>query len=298
MGKMKTSLLAGVILLLSSTSVMAHTMWVNLFRSTAHEPGHALVSVGWGHALPLDDLLVTPHAELKLDRYELVGPDLVRTALPLPEIKVDKGTATPFGITVQKGEMGIRKLSLSSDTNPGTYQVTAVAEESYFTSYIDQDGKKKMATRPIDEIKDSKKILMSMKFGAYAKSFMAVNGWTPPKPLGYELEIIPKTDLTTVRVGDIVPFEITFMGKPIQRFEEDTIQYITATSNSFGGPDGFFLSSFITKGKGQFRMPAAGQWLVNVYFKQKVAGNDQLKDLADKCTVVYYAGSVSFMVKP
>jgi uncharacterized GH25 family protein len=298
MSKIKKSLLAGLILLLSSTSVMAHTMWVNLFRSTAHEPGHALVSLGWGHTLPLDDLLMTSQANLKLGSYELVDPDLVRTALPMPVIKMEEKTVTTSGVTVQKGDMGIRKLSLGSDTKPGTYQVTASAEEAYFTSYINQDGRTKMATLPIDEIKDLKEVVMSMKFGANAKSFMAVKEWTPPQPLGYDLEIIPTTDLTNVRAGDLVTFEIKFMGKAIQRFEDDTIQYITATSNSFGGPDGFFISSFITKGKGQFRMPAAGQWVANVYFKQQVAKNDKLKDLADKCTCVYHAASVSFMVKP
>ena len=88
------------------------------------------------------------------------------------------------------------------------------------------------------------------------------------------------------------------MGKPIQRFEEGTIQYITATSNGFGRPDGFFLSSYLTNGKGQFRMPTAGPWVVNVYFKQTVAGNQGLKAVADKCNVVYYAATVSFDVTP
>lgn len=281
-----------------STSAMAHTMWVNLFRSSDHLPGHALAILGWGHSLPLDDLLASPHATLQLNAYELVAPDGTRTNLSIPVVKMDPGTKTSTGITLQKGNLGIRKLCLTKETMPGTYQVAASSKETYFTSYIDNKGKKRLSPDPINEIADIKKVLIGMKFGACAKSYMSVKEWRDPKPVGFDLEIMPKTDLTRVRVGDIVPFEVTFLGKPVQRFEGDTIQYITASSNGFGGPDGFFLSAYITDGKGQFRMPAAGEWVVNVYFKQPVAENESLAAYADKCTVVYSSATVSFHVNP
>ncbi len=298
MKKIKLTAMAVFVSLALAAPAMAHTMWINLFRSSDHLPGHALVTLGWGHSLPLDDLLASPHAVLKLAKYELVDPDAVRTDLSMPVVEMDEGKAVPSGIVVQSGDLGVRKLVMGDGTKPGTYQVAASSKETYFTSYIDKNGKRKMDPIPIDEIEKPQKIMIGMKFNAYAKSYTTVKEWTTPKPLGFDLEIMPKTDLTRVRVGDIVPFEVTFLGKPVNRFEGDAIQYITATSSGFGGPDGFFLSSYLTDGKGQFRMPAAGQWMVNVYFKEEVNGNERLKAFADKCTVVYCAATVSFNVNP
>jgi hypothetical protein len=45
-------------------------------------------------------------------------------------------------------------------------------------------------------------------------------------------------------------------------------------------------------------MPAAGQWVANVYVKQDVTPESDLKELVGKCTTVYYAGTISFNVKP
>jgi hypothetical protein len=88
------------------------------------------------------------------------------------------------------------------------------------------------------------------------------------------------------------------MGRPLSSSPDKSLEYLTATSNAFGGPDGFFIGAMIFNGKAQIRMPVAGQWVVNVYFSQDVTRKNELKHLADKCTRVVYAGSVSFHVKP
>lgn len=38
--------------LLLPSQAAAHTLWVNLYESHAHPPGHVLATIGWGHALP------------------------------------------------------------------------------------------------------------------------------------------------------------------------------------------------------------------------------------------------------
>ena len=92
-------------------------------------------------------------------------------------------------------------------------------------------------------------------------------------------------------------FDVSFMGKPFS-CTNGNIEYMTATSNSFGGSDNFFLSAYIMNGKAQFRMPAAGQWVVNVFVRQEVTPESDLKHLAGKCTTVWYSGTISFNVKP
>lgn len=73
------------------------------------------------------------------------------------------------------------------------------------------------------------------------------------------------------------------MGKRLTTSLEASVEYITAISNTFGGPDKFTLVSMIYEGKGQIRMPAAGEWLVNVYTRQEVTADNDLKHLAKKC---------------
>ena len=297
---MKRTSLSVIVVLASiifSTQAMAHTLWINLYESFAHPPGHAIVSLGWGHAVPMDDLLVSEAGSIPLATFDLIDPELHRTALPMPETKMEDVIKTSSGMTAQCGDLGIRKLGLTDKTKPGTYQVVVTSKDNFFTKYIDKKGKQKLAIKPLDEVKGAHKVLFSVKYKSFAKAFMAVKKWTNPEPLGHDLELMPMTDLSNVHVGDLVPFEISFMGKPLSS-GADSIQYLTATSNSFGGPDNFFLAAYIMNGKAQFRMPAAGQWVANVYVKQDVTPESDLKELVGKCTTVYYAGTISFNVKP
>ncbi|MDL1965022.1 MAG: hypothetical protein LWW98_12010 [Deltaproteobacteria bacterium] len=36
-----------------STQAIAHTLWINLYESFAHPPKHAILSLGWGHVVPM-----------------------------------------------------------------------------------------------------------------------------------------------------------------------------------------------------------------------------------------------------
>lgn len=297
MKRMSLSVIVVLASIIFSTQAMAHTLWINLYESFAHPPGHAIVSLGWGHVVPMDDLLVSRSGSIQLATFDLIDPDFKRTALPMPVLKMGDVIKTSGGMTAQCGDMGIRKLGLTDKTKAGTYQVAVTSKDNFFTMYLDKKGKQKMVTKPLDEVKGVEKVLFSVKYKSFAKAFTAVKKWTDPKPLGHDLELMPMTDLSNVHVGDVVPFQISFMGKPLSS-GADSIQYLTATSNSFGGPDNFFLSAYIMSGKAQFRMPAAGQWVANVYVKQDVTPESDLKDLVSKCTTVYYAGTISFNVKP
>ena len=297
---MKRTSLSVIVVLASiifSTQAMAHTLWINLYESHTHQPGHAMVSLGFGHAVPMDDFL-GPETGVMLSTYELIDTDMGTTVLPLPDMTMPEKFSAGSDMTFQSGDLGNLKLCLTENTKPGTYQVAVTSkDDTFFSLYLDKKGKQKWIDKPMDAIKGAEKILTSIKSKNFAKAYFSVNEWTDPKPLGHELEIMPMTDLSNVHVGDVVPFQISLMGKPFS-MGADTIEYITAFSNSFGGPDNFFLAAYIMNGKAQFRMPAAGQWVVNVYVKQDVTPENAFKDLVGKCTMVLYAATVSFNVKP
>lgn len=287
---------------------MARKLWINVYESFAlhkslqHPPGHFIVSLGWGHVVPMDDFLVTMDESIPLATYDLIDPDLNRTSLPMPVLEKKEVLRTNACLIIECGDIAVRKISLTPDTKPGTYQVVATTRESFFTMYLDENGKRKMVNKPLDEMKDIGNILLSVKFQAFAKAFLTVEKWTDSKPLGHALELIPLTDLSDVYVGNPVSFQVALMGKPFSCTQE-TMEYMTAASNTFGGEasgdrEGFFLSAYIVNGKARFRIPTAGQWVVSVFACQEVTPESNLKELVGKCTRVYYGSSISFNVKP
>ena len=91
-------------------------------------------------------------------------------------------------------------MAFKKDTKPGVYQFALASRPNFYTQYIDKKGKERMLLKPRNEIKDIARVLMSVKFEAFAKSYATVGKWTNPKPLGQALEIIPRTDLSNVCV--------------------------------------------------------------------------------------------------
>jgi uncharacterized GH25 family protein len=283
--------------LLVANTAFAHSLWVNLSESFAHPPGHALAVLGWGHNMPLDDLLVSDTGTISLQSYSLIGPDNKSTDLGLPVLEQVKPVPGAGNTMTFQGDLGIRKVALTENTAPGTYQVNAVSKSLFFTQYQDAKGNTKVAMKPMDEIEDIKEVLMAVKYQSFAKSFFAIKEWTEPAPQEYELEVMPLTDLSKVHAGDMVSFQVTYMGKPVN-VSAEAMHNMTFTSNAFGGPDGFVLSSYVMNGVAQFRAPAAGQWVANIYYKQDVDKDPSLKALKGKCNNVYTAASVCFTVKP
>ena len=277
---MHKKVLAVTVLLVSlavASPAMAHKLWVNLYKSDAHKPAHAIASIGWGHMLPMDDIAKA----IDLESYSLVDPDAKVTPLALPaESKQAPQKIKSNNLMISGGDVGARRITISEESKPGTYQVALMGKDNFYTNYVDQKGRKRWAPKSMDQLKDAKKVLASFFYKPSAKSYFTVNKWSQPKPLGHDLEIMPLTDLSNVRVGDKVDFKVT------------------ATSNTFGGPDKFTLAATIAGGKGGFRMPTAGQWVVSVWYRQVVKGNPDLKRYAKKCQVLLRAATVSFNVKP
>ena len=292
-------ILSGLLLvaaLLSAAPASAHMFWVNLIEATNHPPGHMMTSLGFGHHLPLDDFLVGKDGTIRIADYELIGPHGKRFSLGKPDATPGTGELLG-GLEIVRGDLALRKLELTQETAPGTYQVAATSEPAFFTIYIDDKGKQRMAGKSIDAIKDLKKVLESFRYQTNAKSYFAVKKWTDPAPLGGDLEITPLDDLSDVHVGDLVRFRVTYLGKPVNATSK-AIRTMSCTSNTFGGPDKFFLSAYLSDGIAQFRLPTAGQWVADTILHEDVAAAPALADLKGKCTRVFTAASISFTVKP
>lgn len=282
--------------LLYAATAFGHGLWVNTFANNSHPPGYVLANLGFGHLAPMDDLLTTEHATLEIASYRLIDPQGRATDLPKPSTETSV-TATEAGVEVVSGDLGTCKLALSPDSQQGTYQVSAAGKDTFFSVWLDQNGRKRFGAKSLDQIDKPKKILVSMQYRASAKAYFAVDGWSTPARQGADLEIIPLSDLSSVRAGDEVAFEVSYLGKPLSS-GADGVFTMTGTSRSFGGSGKTSIMSYIRNGCCRMRMPATGQWLMQVKLRKAVASTAGLAALKGKCQLVNYTSSLTFHVKP
>lgn len=274
----------------------AHSVWINSFESHAHQPPHTMVSLGWGHTLPMDDILSSPNGRIAIERFEVLDPSLKKTDLLIPEFKLSKPEMSNGNFDLYAADLGAQKVALKKECVQGIYQFSAVSKPTFYTQYIDKKGKTRLQLKSKDQLKDIKKVLMSVKYQAFAKSYMCLGEWVNPKPIGHGLEIIPRTDLSNVRVGDLIEVDVLFFGKPLN-VTPKSMEFITAHSNGFGQEDKFSLFSYIMEGKAQFRVQTTGQWMIGVNHKEDVTKDGSLKDLYGKVEQVYHGASLTFSVK-
>ncbi|PIE74647.1 MAG: nickel transporter [Deltaproteobacteria bacterium] len=293
---MKKIFITILVLFFMVSMAHAHSVWINAFESTTHQPSHVMVSLGWGHALPMDDILNSPNGVMHVKNFDLIAPGMKKTSLQKPSSKISEPVVTSRNFDIFPGDLAVQKVAFKKDTKPGVYQFALASNPNFYTQYIDKKGKPRMKLKPKNEIRDIKKVLMSVKFAAFAKAYATVGKWTNPKPLGHALEIIPRTDLSNVHVGDLVEVDVLFYGTPLSATAK-SIDYITAHSDSFGQSDGFMLFSYLMDGKAQFRVQSAGQWIISVTHKDDVTKDGPLKALFGKAEQVYNSATLTFTVK-
>ncbi|MBB4267043.1 DUF4198 domain-containing protein [Roseospira visakhapatnamensis] len=277
-------------------SAQAHSLWINADESHAHQPPHAMVSLGWGHSLPVDDILNSPNGRVVIDRFSLTNPSGARTALMTPDAALAEPTTTTADVALFAADLASQKIAFTADSAEGVYQLDAISQANFYTQYIDTEGRTRLALKPRDEIEGIDTVLMSVKYQAFAKSVVTLGDWSEPAPLGHDLEIIPRTDLSALHVGDLVEVDVLFHGEPLTATAR-SIEYITAKGVGFGQSDGFALFSYIKDGRAQFRVQSRGQWIIAVSHKDDVTPDGPLKDLVGKTDHVYHGASLTFTVK-
>lgn len=285
-----------ITLLLTVSTAGAHSLWVNCFESKLHPPGHATVSLGWGHTMPIDDMPNSVMAKLNIAEFSLADPVGNKSKLYKPQPKAVKTFESNADYDLYIADIANQQIALKNETRQGTYLIEAISQKTNYTQYIDTKGRTRLALKPMDAIDGIQKVLSSVQYQAFAKSYLTVKKWTMPKPAGHDLEITPLTDLSRVKVGDMVEFDVCFHGKPLS-WGPNSQAYITGNSPSFGG-DRFAVFSMVLGGKAQFQVQSAGQWRVNILSSNMVTQDGPLKNLYGKIKTVNNAATLTFTVKP
>jgi len=284
-------------LIVTYSSLSAHSLWVNSFESKlGHGQRHSMVSIGWGHEIPMGDKLNSINGRVFIESFSFYDPSLKKFELYKPEFKPAKPTLDNKEFNIYKTDLAMQKIEFKDKAKKGVHQLEIKTKPTYYTMYIDSKNKQRLKLKPIDQLKDVKKVIASFKYQGFAKSYLTVKKWEQPKALGHDLEIIPLSDLSNVKVGDLLEFKVSFKGKPVSHSPKGE-KYATFWSSTYGQDDGVRLFSYIKNGKTSFRVPSNGQWIINTYNIQNVTKDNEIKNLYGKTKTLANAATITFHVK-
>jgi len=280
---------------LGLSSLSAHTFWVTSTGSFEHAPGHALVGLGWGHVLPFDDRLNS--GRVHVDEFSITSPDNEKTLLKVPTDEGIEATNETKDFEVFDANVGLQKIGLKKDSTKGTYLIHAKQKPTFYTHFIDTKDRKRIKLTTKDKIKNIKKVLFSVKWEGYGSSYLTLGKWSEQKAKNKGFEIVPKSDLSNLKAGDMVEFEVLFYGKPYDKVAKKGEAKLTLFSNPISQGEGLSLTAPVYKGIAKFAVPSKGQWMIMAILDQKVKKEGELKDLHGKVNSVMFSSTLTFHVK-
>lgn len=285
-------------MLLGASHASAHHFFVSITESAGHSPGSIATNIGWGHMLPMDDFFLGS----ELHTYAIYDPDMKKVDLPFSadaNVKAarNEGEDVPDfpGGKILAGDSFTRKLFFKEDSPQGTYQVTASTNKIQFSLWTDKNGRQKWGRTTLDQIKDAQEIKICWEFQSFAKAFAVVGIWTEPRPVGHDLELIPLTDLTKVRVGDEVAFKVLLFGEPVQT-DQNGLPLLEVYGEHYGADGRYGLKGGISGGIAKIRVTAPGRWLARVGTRKPVTKENGPAELVGKALEVGYNTTATFFV--
>ena len=219
------ALIVGVFLCFSSVA-SSHTLWLNATNyypeiNSLESGARTTIYFGWGHRYPVADFLSAD----KLKEFNLITPT---------------GESKPIKPGI--GGFLATQLSLSEK---GTYIVAASLKLGFYTMYVEK-GKIHHKSVPKTGLSG---VILSLHFEQFTKALINVTNSDSSfrKPVGHALEIIPMVNPAGLKVGDYLPIQVLFKGKPA-RFCQ-----VCGTYAGFSTGDDFAFAT-ITDSKGQAKI--------------------------------------------
>jgi len=282
------------ILIFTSVYMSAHTFWVNAIESKNYSPSSASVSLGWGHNTPIDDMLNSYNGKITVKEFTLNSPSFEKINLRVPLSALAKAQQKTKNFDVYDYDIALQKIAFNKKSKEGVYRLEAKSEENYLLKYIDTKNRTRLKFTSMDKAKNVQSVLSSIQTKRTARAYITLGKWKKIKPLNEGLELIALNDLSKVKVGDLLKFDVLFYGKKIK--DNAKMEYISASSNTFGQKDKFSLLSYIVDGKAQIRVQSKGQWLISTTHKEAVENNGALKHLKNKVKYIEETTTLTFMV--
>ncbi|PIE74640.1 MAG: hypothetical protein CSA18_04095 [Deltaproteobacteria bacterium] len=267
LSKVRKGIISSIfIFFLISSSLCAHTLWINL---TSHNPKYykkfgafSRAYFGWGHRFPVDGFLKFKN----LVKFNLINPDG----------KKEKLIPNPGGFLATD-------LSLKSQ---GVYYVEAVKKPGFYTMY-ERNGKVLHKSAPMTGLKN---VILSLYFQEFSKALITTGKDERKnflKPLGHKIEIIPLENPSKLKKDDIFKIKVFYKGKPARYLN------VSGTYFGFSNEDDFAFATKTNKdGIAEIRLLERGNWLLKV--NKKIAPDKKYKG---KCLNESYTATFTFEVK-
>ena len=132
-------------------------------------------------------------------------------------------------------------------------------------------------------------VILSLYFEQYAKALINAGGTNSSfsKPVEHTLEIVPLQNPAELKVGDFLPIQVLFRGRPA-RFCS-----VYGTYAGFSSEDDFaFAAVTDSEGKAKIRILHYGPWMVKATVKLSAP-----ESFKDKCNEMSYTATLTFEIK-
>jgi hypothetical protein len=248
----------------------SHDWYVQAVDYSLPGPGETIVFQGWGHKVPLDDAI----AGDKIGKLQLVSP--TGTAETLPVTPERSFHAAP----VKLGADGV--YTVLGESTPGFYQI-----------YADKTGAVHHAAKPLDELDNVARSMLSVLAFQYPKTYLVVGDQSkaaPPKASGARAEITLEKAPGAMVAGDRIGINILFDGKPAL---EGTTFDATYMGYSTRMEDYLFSGRPVVDGRGYLDIPTAGVWYLRTHITTPAPA-----EMQSKCRQILYTATLTFVVAP
>lgn len=246
----------------AASTALAHGLWVGSNRYLLEYPGKnpgplkATLYTGWGHRLPIDE----PVAAERFGGIELIAPDGKKR-------------------TLAAAAEGYHAASIEID-RAGTWVATSANKPGFSTQVRGDDDKITYLSVPKNEVPAGKKVAESNYIRTFGKTLIHVKGaggsdTNATKACGHMLELVPAKNPATAAVGDTVPVQVMFNGKP---YTGEPIEVIAEhVAAPYVGKSGKWAGETDKQGRVNLPIGLPGVWMALVTVFEPAAGDMKTK---------------------
>jgi len=261
-GKALNALLLTVFTFILLPSVaFAHSLYIQSGRFYVSEGKATPLFFCYGHHLPVDDAVRAK----KLSYIRVTAPD-----------------KTVQNITI-KDERSLHSYNIPYEKT-GTYVLTAETNPGYFAMYYDLKNRKRHSQKPLNTfIDNAKEVISSMRSSQWTKSYV-VSGEASeefPADVGLPFEMVPMQDITKLKKGDKVEFQVYNNGKP---YTGEISWDASYAGFSTVAEDMYFQKAHSPNGRFTMPIDVEGRWFVRVFTKTPAPEDQKHLYLQDKRT--------------
>lgn len=232
------------LLLFSAKTAFAHSLFI--------QSGHYLVKKGkdapfffsYGHTVPFGDGIRAK----KIAEIHIYQPDGKKLQVPVRDGK------------------GLQSHMLDYD-RAGIWMLTAQTTPGYYTIYLDQQGKEHHVIKPRNAVKEKAAEIVASYFSKqYAKTCVVcdIPGSETSLVSGMALELVPSSNLFTIKPGETVEFQVYRDGKPCTGTGTWDATYAGFSTQP---EDMFYPKSKVENGHFTMMIAHPGRWFVRYYIK-------------------------------